>query len=275
MSDVCAVRAALQAAESSDDSRPHGGFAPVSLLGVDTSPLHSAGPVNDHINFVYGFIFWTSVVIFFGVAGAILYFALRYRRKSDDEEPDQIHGNNRLEMVWTIIPFVILMSLFGITAANMGFIRNAPANSMKVCVESQQFSWTFYYEDGCGTPRTASGGRVTFAPTDTSVMTSHGGNLYIPVGKPVALELVSDDVNHSFYVPRLAGQINAIPGQPNHMWLQADAPGEYKGQCLELCGSGHAIMELDVIAVPADKFDECLGQVKDKRPTTACTGGNA
>ncbi|HEV3125181.1 MAG TPA: cytochrome c oxidase subunit II [Candidatus Dormibacteraeota bacterium] len=247
----------------------------MSLLGVDTSPLHSAGPVNDHINFVYTFIFWTSVVIFFGVASAIVYFALRFRRKSDDEEPVQTHGNNRLEVIWTAIPFAILATLFGITASNMSFITSAPANSMKVCVEGVQFSWTFYYEDSCGTPHATSGGRVSYRPADPAVVSSGGGKLYIPVGKPVALEVVSDDVNHSFYVPRLAGQVNAIPGQPNHMWLQADRAGEFKGQCTELCGSGHAGMLLDVIAIPTDNFDTCLNQLRNKQPPSACTGGNA
>jgi cytochrome c oxidase subunit 2 len=245
----------------------------VSPLGVDTSPLHSAGPVNDSINTVYTVIFWTSVVVFAGVALAIVYFALRFRRKSDDEEPEQIHGNNRLETVWTIVPFVILVSLFGLTASKMSFIRNAPAGAMHVCVEGQQFSWNFYYEDGCGQGRVTGPGRFSFKPSDTSIIASTGGNLYIPVGKPVAMDLVSDDVNHSFYVPRLGGQINAIPGQTNTMWLQADQPGHYKGQCLELCGTGHSVMFLDVIAVPANQFDACLDQVKNKQPRTACEGG--
>lgn len=238
----------------------------------DTSPIHPAGPVDQHIDTVYTALFWTSVVVFTGVALAIVYAAIRFRRRADDEEPRQIHGNNRIEIAWTIVPFLILVSLFGLTAANMPFITTAPAGAMHVCVEGQQFIWNFYYEDGCGPGKLTPSGRRVYRPNDPTVPRS-SVQLYIPVGKPVALEVVSSDVNHSFYVPRLGGQINAIPGQYNHMWIQADAPGDYLGQCTELCGAGHANMELDVVAVPADRFDRCLAELRKQPPYPACAAG--
>ena len=242
---------------------------------VDTSPLHSGGPVDDKINSVYTPIFWISVVIFFGVALLIIYAALRFRRRSDDEEPVQVHGNNRLELAWTAMPFLILATLFGWTAANMGFITSAPANSMHVCVVGQRFNWSFTYENGCGNAKLARGenGDTKYTyPAATGAVTA--SRLYIPVGKPVALDLVSADVNHSFYIPRLAGQVNAIPGQMNHMWLQADSAGRYYGECTELCGDGHALMELEVDAVPQNQFDQCMGDLRQHQTTHCATGGS-
>ena len=244
----------------------------VDPLGVtrDTSPLHSAGPVSSTQNDVYFWIFWASVVVFFGVATLIIYSAIRFRRRHDDDEPRQVHGNSRLEIAWTLIPLAILLSLFGYTASKMPFLASAPADSMRVCVEGQQFQWNYYYENSCGEGKLVPSGRRSFRPADKSVITSTS-ELYVPVGKPVALELVSSDVNHSYYVPRLAGQVNAIPGQVNHLWLQADAPGIYLGQCTELCGAGHAIMTLAVIALSDQQFQACMAQLSRKQlPLTQC-----
>jgi cytochrome c oxidase subunit 2 len=93
----------------------------------------------------------------------------------------------------------------------------------------------------------------------------------VPAGQPVALEVVSADVNHSFYLPTLSGQVNAIPNQINHMWFQADKPGNYYGQCTELCGEGHALMEIVVKAVPAGQFQAFLEQM-DNSSASARTG---
>lgn len=240
----------------------------------DSSPLHPVGPVGERINTVYTPLFWASVVVFTLVSLAIIYAALRFRRRADDEEPVQVHGNNRIELAWTLIPFVILVSLFILTASNMHFITSAPADSMHVCVQGQRFNWSYYYEDSCGDPRTQGTG-LTFAPADKSVvkLVTSDSRLYIPVGKPVALEVVSVDVNHSFYVPTLGGQINAIPGQHNHMWIQADEAGTFLGSCTELCGVNHAGMEIKIIALPQDQFDQWLSQQKQKTADASASEG--
>jgi cytochrome c oxidase subunit 2 len=231
----------------------------------DSSPLHPAGPVDEHIQSVYTPIFWASVVLFVFVAGLIVFSALRFRRRSDDEMPSQIHGNNRLEIAWTIVPFGILFSLFIVTAVNMNFITKAPEGALKVCVLGQRFSWSYYYNTDCGPARTVKGGengstKLTYA----NIMGKRAvSTLKVPAGKPVALEVVSADVNHSFYLPRLGGQINAIPNQLNHMWFQADQAGKYYGQCTELCGDNHYAMEIVVEAVPADQFQAFLATLDD------------
>jgi cytochrome c oxidase subunit II len=265
---------------------------PLATSLVDTSPLHPGGPVADHMVFVFNWVLAASLVLGMFTAVMLVYSMFRFRRRSDDDEPSQFHGNTRLELFWTAVPLAVFMSLFGLTVSQMGFINDAPASTvanpvMNVTVIGQQFSWTFDYQG----QKTASGNDVESFAT-----------LYVPAGVPVNLQVVSTDppcvikpiitskssdvtqraaaleqkiraglsiadaisdegcgVNHSFYVPSLAGQVNAIPGQTNHLWLEARL-GHYYGQCTELCGTGHATMLLEVVAMPQAQFDKWLQQ---------------
>lgn len=230
------------------------------------SLLHPGGPVADRILSVFWPIFWVSVVVFVGVSLSIIYCALRFRRKSDDEEPRQIHGNNRLEVAWTLIPFAILISLFLVTFVNMGYINNLAADqkatAINVCVQGERFDWSYIYVATPDCPplhRTAAGG-VTYIPLDKSIPTST--TLVVPAGHPVQLKLVSTDVNHSFFIPSLAGQVNAIPGQTNEMWFQVDQPGLYHGACTELCGEGHYSM---LVCIDAKSESDYFQWVNDKK----------
>jgi cytochrome c oxidase subunit 2 len=265
---------------------------PLATSLVDTSPAHPGGPVADHMLFVFNWVLAASLVLGIFTAVMLLYSMFRFRRKSDDDEPSQFHGNTRLELFWTAVPLAVFMSLFGLTVSQMGFINDAPASTaanpvMNVTVIGQQFSWTFDYQG----QKTASGNDVQSFTT-----------LYVPANVAVNLQVVSTDppcvikpiitsgspdvatraaalrqkvnsgtsiadaisdegcgVNHSFYVPSLAGQVNAIPGQTNHLWLEARL-GHYYGQCTELCGTGHATMLLEVVAMPQAQFDKWLQQ---------------
>jgi cytochrome c oxidase subunit 2 len=241
----------------------------------DSSPLHAGGPVERHIMTVYTPIFWASAALFTFVSLLIIYSALRFRRRRDDEEPTQVHGNNRLEIAWTVVPFLILFSLFIVTAANMGYITHAPATSLRVCVVGQRFAWTYYYNTGCGETVQVKGGenhdtRLGYKGVLGKRATS---TLTVPAGRPVALEIVSADVNHSYYLPTLAGQINAIPNQINHMWFQADRPGKYYGECTELCGDNHYAMEIVVEAVPADQFQAFMAKMNTSSASAGAGAG--
>jgi len=234
---------------------------------VDTSPLHSGGLVDDHMQAVFTAVFWASVALGVFVTILLLYSFVRFRRRSDDDDPVQFHGNTRLEIGWTLLPLIVFLSLFGFTAANMPFINDTPADaaSNTVTVIGQQFSWSFDYGQA------PSGKRIESFTT-----------LYVPENTDVGLQIVSTDppctkpatlnggqtlaqaiaaegcgVNHSFYVPSLAGQMNAIPGQVNTMWLNA-REGHYYGQCTELCGVGHAQMLIEVVALPSNQYQSCV-----------------
>lgn len=206
---------------------------------VDVAPLDCAGPNACTIAGLYTIVFWVAMFVLVVVGGLIVYAALRFRRRSDAEEPAQIHGNARLEVAWTAFPLVILLVLFTLTFSNMDYIRNGPAPSMTVRVTGVQFSWTYTYA-----------GNV------------HSDTLRIPIGKAIRLEVTSKDVLHSFWSPRLGGQIYAIPGQINHGWIQADRAGTYFGQCNELCGTGHWLMQVRVIAMTQGQFDTWYAQAR-------------
>jgi cytochrome c oxidase subunit 2 len=269
---------------------------PLATTIVDTSPYHPGGPVADSMKFVFNWVLIASLVLGIFTAGMLIYSMFRFRRKHDDDDPNQFHGNTRLEIFWTMVPLGVFLSLFGLTVSQMGFINDAPASTaanpvMNVTVIGQQFSWTFDYT-----------GKHDSTGNDVQSFTV----LYVPVNTPVNLQVVSTDppcivkpngsaaspeaaqkaatlrqklstgesladaisdegcgVNHSFYVPSLAGQINALPGQTNHMWLEARA-GHYYGQCTELCGTGHASMLLEVVAESQTQFDQWMLQQTSK-----------
>jgi cytochrome c oxidase subunit II len=265
---------------------------PLATNLVDTSPDHPGGPVADSMHFVFNWVLGLSLLLGGFTVVMLLYSMFRFRRKHDDDDPRQFHGNTRLELFWTAVPLVVFMSIFSLTVSQMGFINDAPASTattpvMNVTVIGQQFSWTFDYT-----------GQHNTSGNDVQSFTT----LNVPADVPVDLQVVSTDppcvtkpnlsastadaaqrvatlrqklssgesladaisdqgcgVDHSFYVPSLAGQINALPGQTNHMWLQARL-GHYYGQCTELCGTGHATMLLEVVAMPQTQFDHWLLQ---------------
>jgi cytochrome c oxidase subunit 2 len=205
----------------------------VSLVpAVNVSPLDCAGPAACDIVSIYTGIFWIAMAVLVGVGGLLIYAALRFRRK-DDHEPAQIHGNTRLEILWTAIPVLIVSFLFIRTTLRMDYVRNGPPPAMTIQVVGQQFAWQYIYPDG----------KVR---SDT---------LHIPTNQPIRLEVTSKDVLHAFWAPRLGGQIYAIPGQQNHGWIQADRPGLYQGQCNELCGIRHYIMQIRVQAETPAQFN--------------------
>lgn len=175
--------------------------------------------------------------IFVVVQGALVHAILKYRAAKtagDGEgEPRQVYGSNPVELAWTVIPVVIV---FVLTLTSVRLIReiertSPPENALKVVVIGHQWWWEYRYPDF---------GIVT------------ANELVVPAGRPIWLELHSADVNHSWWVPQLAGKIDCIPGHPNNLWFEAERPGVFLGQCAEYCGTQHANMLLRVEAREVD-----------------------
>ena len=196
------------------------------VRAVNVAPLNCAGPNACDIVSVYTSVFWIAMVVLVIVGGLLVYAALRFRR-TDDREPAQVHGNPRLEILWTAVPLVIVSFLFVRTTLRMDYVRNGPPPQQTIQVTGIQWAWSFKYPNG-----------------KTSIT-----RLTIPVGQVVRLQVTSKDVLHSFWVPRLGGQIYAKPGYQNSGWIEASQPGQYLGQCNELCGINHFSMLLEVDAV--------------------------
>ncbi len=204
--------------------------------GNPQSTIDPKGPFARHIYDLFvTWIFWPAVAVFVIVEGLLLYAVWRFRGREGDPLPAQIHGNTRLEITWTLIPAIILIVILFFTFRTQAVLATPPpGDAITVRVIGHQWWWEFEYPD--------------YGFTTANEM-------HIPVGVPVIIQLESADVIHSFWVPHLAGKTDAIPGRINRIWLQADEPGVYSGQCAEFCGIQHALMRLLVIAEPRSEFE--------------------
>jgi len=185
-------------------------------------------------------LFWIMLVLatfVFVVVEAWLIFAIvRYRARPNTPEPKQIHGNNTVEIMWTIAPAIVLFILLGFTIKTMfALAQPASPNTIEVQAIGHQWWWEFHY--------------VKYNVTTAD-------SLYVPPGTVVQVDLVSDNVIHSFWVPQLTGKTDVIPGHDNRLWFSADTPGIYRGECAEYCGTQHAHMDFDVVALNSSaQFD--------------------
>lgn len=204
------------------------------------SALDPAGPVAQIQIDIFYWAYWLSWPVMIIVTGLIVYVIFRYRRRPGDEMPVQSHGNPMMEVVWTIIP-VILVILVAVPTVRSVFATqsyiDATEEDVVVHVTGYQWWWKFEYPE-------------------TGIRTAN--ELIIPAGKRVVLQLNSADVLHAFWVPRLAGKVDLIPNQDNQLWFEADEPGEYPGQCAELCLGAHAYMRFKVIAVTEEEYEAWL-----------------
>ena len=207
------------------------------------STFDPAGKIaRDQLTLFY-WIFWAAVVVFVVVEGALVYSVIRFRRKPGQGVPAQVHGNTRLEVAWTIAPAIVLAVVAVPTLTTIFDHANAPADAMEINVIGHRWWWEFQYPD-----------------EDPIVVTAN--ELHIPVGRAVNLTLTSDEVVHSFWVPKLAGKVDVVPTRKNELWFIADDPGNYYGQCAEFCGIAHANMRFRVIAEPEDKFNEWVANYR-------------
>lgn len=196
--------------------------------------LDPQGPVARQLDRLIDPVFLVAAAVFVLVQGLVLYVAFRYRRRSDDDAPKQVHGNPKAEIAWTIAPAVILLVIGVFTVVTLFDINETPAGPgvVKVTVRARQWWWQYEYPD-------------------RGVVTAN--EMHIPTGQKISLTLLSDDVIHSFWPPKLAGKLDIVPNRVNKMMIQASKPGTYFGQCGEFCGISHANMRLRVIAhTPAD-----------------------
>lgn len=220
--------------------------------------LDPQGPIARKLDNLINPVFAVAGLVFVLVEGLVLYSALRFRRRSDDEAPRQVHGNARMELGWTIAPAVILLLVSIATVGTIADINRKAegADVVSVNVTGHQWWWEFEYP-----------GR--------GVVTAN--ELHIPTGREVALRLTSEDVIHSFWPPKLAGKLDVIPGRANFMTIEADEPGTYFGQCAEFCGLSHADMRLRVVAHTSEDFEEWVrtNAAPAVRPTEGEAGEGA
>ncbi|HEX4936568.1 MAG TPA: cytochrome c oxidase subunit II, partial [Gemmatimonadaceae bacterium] len=256
------------------------GIALVALAATGITPQRAwdsffpVTPVTeqgDRIKALYDIVFYIAAAIFFAVEGVIVWAVFRYRRKpGDDELPAQTHGNNLIEVIWTVIPTAIVAVLFVLSWQTLNEVDTATAGNqepadVRIRANAAQFQWTFDYLDDAG--------QTVFTQ---NVPQGEAGGMVVPVGRPVLVSLRSPDVIHAFYVPQFLFKRDVIPGRENVFEFTVDEPGVYRGQCAELCGTFHAAMVFEVRAVPAAEYDTWLAQQIEQAnatPPPAPSGG--
>ena len=217
-------------------------------------PVHNEGGVTDRstsVQGLYDIVFYIAVVIFFLVEGLIVWSAFRYRRKATDTElPPQTHGNNLVEVIWTIVPTIIVVFLFALSWQTLNTVEAKVTSDVHVRAVAARFQWSFEYLDG-----EAADAPVLFTQ---SLPVGEDGGLVLPVGAPVTIDLRSEDVIHAFYVPKFLFKRDVVPGKTNTFSFTVEDAGTYRGQCAELCGAFHGSMLFDVHAIPKADFDTWL-----------------
>lgn len=204
--------------------------------------LDPQGPIAEDIDGLFRLTLYIATVIFVLVQGAILLAVFVFRDREGRKEPKQTHGNAKLEVVWTIIPVVILAAISVPSVQKIFEYTDCSADSMDISVVGHQWWFEYQYED--------------HAITTANV-------LAIPTGTEICLRMTSEDVIHNYWVPKLNGKRYLVPGQETILLLEADDPGEYWGQCAEFCGLSHALMRARVVAYEPADFDAWVAEQQE------------
>jgi len=182
------------------------------------------------------FITILTVFFFFFNGGLIFYAVRRWRRRSDKEVTPHITHDTRLELVWSLIPLIVVMVIF--FWGFRGYVKAwvAPNDSMEIIVTGKKWVWEFEYPDGTRTLN----------------------SLHVPVDRPVKLVLTAEDVIHSFYIPEFRLKRDAIPGRYTELWFTATKPGVYQVFCTEYCGKGHSDMLARIFVDTPEQYETFL-----------------
>jgi cytochrome c oxidase subunit 2 len=213
-------------------------------LVIDWFPIQ-ASKEGEKIDTLWDVLLIASVPIFVLVETIVLYCAIKFRMRPGDELKDgpPIHGNTKLEIIWTAIPAILLVGLCTYAYVVLTDIEKAQANSMNVRVVGEQFTWTFYYR--------GEGGKEIASP-----------QLYLPANTPVNFTVQSKDVIHDFWVPAFRMKIDAVPGIDTHLRVTTtDRMGDFPVVCAELCGLGHSTMRQTAHVMTRQDFDAKLAEL--------------
>jgi cytochrome c oxidase subunit 2 len=202
------------------------------------------GPALDDLYYV---ILWITGIVFFATEITLVVFMVKYRHR-EGRKAEYIHGSNKAEVIWTVIPFVIVMGLAFYSKALWDEIRDPdriPPDSFPINVMASQFEWNATYAGADG----------QFGTSDDFVSRNV---LHIPVDRPVVVYLEAEDVIHSFFLPDFRVKQDAVPGMMIPVWFQATRTGEFTLACAELCGLGHYTMDGRVVVDSEADFQSWL-----------------
>ncbi len=182
------------------------------------------------------FIVGISVFMLVLVTSLMIFFLIRYSRKKNPDA-ENIEGNLTLEIIWTVIPTILILAMFYYGWIGFRIMRSPPENAMVVKVSARMWSWSFTYENG-----------------------QKSGELNVPLNRPVKLIISSEDVLHSLFIPAFRIKEDAVPGMETYLWFLPDKTGKYDLFCTEYCGSGHHSMISKVIVMAQEDFSKWYGE---------------
>jgi cytochrome c oxidase subunit II len=210
-----------------------GAIATVIALWVPWMPT-AATKEAERIEFTYWFATWISLFVFAVVAAVLIYALINFRAKPGDwSDGPPVHGHTTLEVVWTVIPTILVTAITIVSAVVLAQNGNAGNDPLKVNVLAQQFAWQFSYDEG-----------KTYHPV-----------LRLPIDRKIELHVEAQDVIHSFWVPQFAQKQDAVPGDPQQIVITPNRLGTFPVICTELCGLGHALMRSEAIVMTQADFD--------------------
>ncbi|HSH80431.1 MAG TPA: cytochrome c oxidase subunit II [Herpetosiphonaceae bacterium] len=209
------------------------------------------GSSSSEILSLYNIFFWAAVAVFVVVEGALVYSVFRYRRRPEDGIPVQLHGNQPIEILWTIAPAVLVLFLATMTFRTQSVLVAPSQDPVRVRVVGHQWWWEFQYPD-------------------YNIVTAN--ELHIPENRDIEFALESVDVVHAFWFPRLGGKTDVVPGHTNRLNFRAFPTGEpvlIRGECAEFCGGTHAQMAMWAVVEPQASFDAWVRQQQAEAPLPA------
>ncbi len=193
-------------------------------------------PTADSTDALFHFINEVSLVLLLGITIALIYFAIKYKRKSDDDKTPLITHNNTLEITWSVIPLLLTLVVFGWGYSGWLNLRAVPDGAYEVKVTGFKWAWNFEYANGAVSPN----------------------ELHVPAGRPIKLVMQSRDILHSFYVPDYRIKHDVIPNRYTYVWFEAEEPGESIVFCTEYCGTSHSDMLAKVVVHEPEDFETWL-----------------
>ena len=227
-------------------------FSSCDVGGVHPIFPNPVSPNGQDIYNTYIGISVLAILVFLGYEAALLWVVIRYRRSRQpaDYVPPQVHGHTGVEIVWTAIPLVIVLAIAAYSFVELQKdFQPISGEQMTVVVSGHQFGWQYDYDNGVVVHQEGS-------------LTQDVTPFVVPINTLVKLQFRGTDVIHSWWVPAISGKTDAVPGYDNFSWLKIDQVGSWRGECAELCGAGHATMQIIVQSMTQDDFSRWVTQQK-------------
>jgi cytochrome c oxidase subunit II len=216
-----------------------------------------ASKEGERIDFVFWFVTAICIAIFSVVASLSVYSLVKFRAKPDDDsDGPPVHGHTGIEIIWTVIPLVLVLAMIIVSSVALAQNDREPKNAMRVEVLGQQFAWTVAYPPPGA--REDMDGFICFQGTREHLQYDRrckiAPNLVLPLDQPVRLHLTAREVIHSFFVPEFRQKQDAVPGLKTEITVTPTKLGNFPFICTELCGLGHALMRTRAIVMPRSEF---------------------